>query len=229
MPGVGAFTMYGAREAMAAGIPHIEEQIKAIEIAVSENAGLAFDLAKTLIESTCKTILAERSVAFESNDDLPGLFKAVTKQIPFLPPDASAEADARRSLLQTLSGLNSAVQGVCELRNSYGFASHGADGPRARLEGVQALLVAQTADAIVGFLYGAHCQEREIPPARLELNHHPQFNEFVDEQHEPARIFEIEYRPSDVLFNVDLEAYRNALAEHLAEKAAVDALAEIAS
>ena len=72
-----------------------------------------------------------------------------TTNLPLLPASASSEAEARKSLAQTLSGLHTALQGVCELRNAYGFASHGSDGPRPVMEGVQALLAAQAADAIV--------------------------------------------------------------------------------
>ena len=40
------FLMHGARDAMAAGLAHIEAQVKGIEQAVAENPGLAFDLAE---------------------------------------------------------------------------------------------------------------------------------------------------------------------------------------
>jgi Abortive infection C-terminus len=109
---------------------------------------LAFDLAKTVVESACRTILAERKIAFGFDDDLPRLFKSVTAHLPILPVAASAEIEARKSLAQTLNGLHTALQGVCELRNTYGFASHGTAGPRAPMESVQALLAAQAADAI---------------------------------------------------------------------------------
>jgi hypothetical protein len=44
------FVMHGARAAIASGLVHITQQVEAIERAVDENPGLAFDLAKTLIE-----------------------------------------------------------------------------------------------------------------------------------------------------------------------------------
>lgn len=214
----GPFVMHGARAAIADGMPHIEEQVKGIERAVIENPGLAFDLAKTLIESACRTILTERGIAFELGDDLPKLFKTATNSLPFLPHSASGEADVRKSLEQTLSGLHTAVQGVCELRNACGFASHGSDRPRPAMEGVQALLAAGTADAIVGFLHRVHRQDRPPPPsAPLEYDDNPNFNGYVDEVHEPVRIFESEYQPSEVLFNVDREAYRNYLVFYEAE------------
>lgn len=65
------FVMRGARAALADGLGHIEAQVEALEGAVLENPGLAFDLARTLVESTCKTILSERKAAYSDNDDLP--------------------------------------------------------------------------------------------------------------------------------------------------------------
>ncbi len=214
------FVMHGARAAIAGGMLHIEQQVKALELAVTENTGLAFDLSKTLIEGACKTIISERGNEFDKDDDLPKLFKAVCQTIPFLPVALATDAGARKSLLQTLNGLNTAVQGVCELRNAFGFASHGSDGPRPIMEGVQALLAAQAADAIVGFLYRVHSQDLTRPPRNLPLDYedHPHFNDWIDDQSEPVRILSFPpYRPSEVLFNVDREAYRDLLTEYAAE------------
>jgi hypothetical protein len=77
---------------------------------------------------------------------------------------------------------------------------------------VQALLVAQAADAIVGFLYRIHQQERETPPrVRLEYGDNSDFNSYIDDENSLVHIFALEYRPSEVLFAVDPEAYRDAL------------------
>jgi hypothetical protein len=212
------FVMHGARDAMAGGLVHIEEQVTGIEQAVVENPGLAFDLAKTLVESVCRAVLGERSVAYDEADDLPKLFRIATQHLPFLPQTASDAAKVRRSLAQTLSGLSTAIQGICELRNQCGFASHGAGTPRPTMESVQALLAAEAADTIVGFLHRVHRHDRtppKIPP--LEYDDNSDFNSYVDEVHEPVRIFESEYQPSEVLFNVDREAYRNYLAVYEAE------------
>jgi len=212
-----AFVMNGAREAMVNGIPHIDEQIRSIEQAVIEKPGFAFDLAKTLIESVCKTILTERKIAFESNDDLPKLFKAVTANLPLLPSAASDAADARKSLKKTLGGLHTAVQGVCELRNAYGFASHGTEGGRPLMEKVQALMVAQSADAIVGFIHRIHRAERlPSPTSPLRYEDNDAFNDYVDEAHGPVRIFDSEFKPSVILFQLEPETYRITLAEYKA-------------
>jgi len=210
------FVMHGARAAVAGGMLHIEEQVKALEVAIDQNAGLAFDLARTLVESTCKTIITERGSLFDKDDDLPKLFKTVTLCVPFLPVALAGDSGARKSIQQTLSGLNTALLGVCELRNAFGFASHGSDGPRPVMEGIQALLVAQAADSIIGFLYRVHRQDLSRPKTvRLEYDDNSDFNEWLDEQCEPVRILSLPtYRPSEVLFNVDQEAYRDLLSEH---------------
>lgn len=208
------FTMYNSREAMAAGLTHIEEQVKAIERAVTENPNLTFDLAKTVVESTCKTILKDRKVTFEAGDNLPKLFKTVVMNLPMLPVAASAEVEARRSLAQTMNGLHTALHGVCELRNIHGFASHGKEESHPPLGTIQALLAAQTADTIIGFFHRLHLQDRTRPDvSRLAYEDNVEFNEYVDDANEAVRIFDLRYQPSEVLFSVDSEAYRTLLSE----------------
>ena len=208
------FVMHGARDAIATGLTHIEEQVAAIEQAVAQNPALAFDLARTLVESACRTILLERKVAYSENDDVPKLFKIVTNHLPFLPPTASGEPETRESLSRTLSGLNTAIQGICELRNRCGFASHGAGSSRVAMEAVQALLAAEAADAIVGFLHGVHRQDRTPSPSETAIyDENPEFNESVDEQHDVVQIFNEEFLPSRVLFELAPEPYRLYLAE----------------
>lgn len=212
------FVMHGARAAIAGGLLHVEEQVKSIERAVDENPGLAFDLAKTLIESACRSILSERGIAFDPQDDLPKLFRTATSTLPFLPTTASGEAEIRKSLAKTLSGLHTAVQGVCELRNDCGFASHGTDSARPPMESVQALLAAETADAIVGFLHRVHRQDRAPPSSPvLKYEDNPDFNNYIDELHETVRIFSSEFVPSEVLYGLEPESYRLALDEFKAE------------
>lgn len=205
--------MHGARAAIASGVDHIEQQVEALEFAVSANPGLAFDLAKTLIESVCRKMLDDRSLTYGKSDNLPVLFKLVKQRLPFLPPAASGDSEARRSLEKTLSGLGTAIHGVCELRNHCGFASHGSGGPRPALEGVQALLAAQAADAVIGFLHRVHLQDRAPMPPRLRYDDHQAFNDSIDEAHGPLRVFEIELRLSEVLFTMEPETYRIYLAE----------------
>ena len=212
------FLMQGARDAIASGLAHIEQQVKTLELAVMENPALAFDLSKTLVESVCRAVLQERSIAFSPDDDLPRLFKMVSQSLQFLPPTASNEVQVRQSLAQTLNGLSTAIQGICELRNQCGFASHGSGTPRPLMESVQALLAAEAADTIVGFLYRVNRQERTpVPSPHTLYEDNSSFNDSVDETCEIIRIFDEEFLPSRVLFELAPEPYRVYLAEYRTE------------
>ena len=218
------FSMHGARDAIAGGLDHIGEHVKGIERAVAEQPGLAFDLAKTLVESACRTILKERSIAISSDDDLPKLFKAVTRSLPFLPVEASAEAEVGKSLRQTLGGLHTAMQGICELRNRCGFASHGSDGPRPKMEPAQAMLAAGAAGALVCFLHRVHRQDQAPRPAsRAMFDENPAFNTHVDDTHGMIRIFDAEFRASEVLYQMERESYRVYLTEFTTEVEGMEA------
>jgi len=219
------FVMHGARDAMEAGLAHIKEQVQAIEQAVAQNPALAFDLARTLVETACRTILKERGIDYRENDDLPKLFKTASSNLPFLPSTASGGAEVRKSLAQTLNGLSTAIQGICELRNQCGFASHGSDQPRPVMESVQALMAAQAADTIVGFLHRVHRQDQPpSPSSRASYEANQAFNDAVDEAHGPIRIYDIEFRASEVLFQMEPESYRIYAADldEEAERSAAD-------
>ena len=208
------FVMHGARDAIARGFAHVEQQVEAVERAVVENPGLAFDLSKTLIESVCRRILLDRAITFDSTDDLPQLYRKVTQIMPLLPIGASQEVGIRRSLEQTLSGLRTSIQGICELRNQCGFASHGSAISRPAMEWIQAWMAAEAADTIVGFLCRIHWQDRTITAAReTSYDENLDFNRSIDESHGSFRVLDAEFRPSEVLFQMEPETYRIHLAE----------------
>jgi hypothetical protein len=217
------FAMHGAREilALTAGAVHIEQQTRALEDAVARNPGLAFDLAKALIESVCKTILRDRGQAVSDEDDLPKLFGNTLGQLRVLPEAHTGDRETGRSIRKTTGALYAVVQGICELRNKQGFASHGKVAETQPLETVQAELVARSADAVVSFLFKAH-RSYAVPaarPKRVEYADNEGFNAFVDESHEPINIFTLSYRPSEVLYSVDYQAYVESLNSYLSEQA----------
>ncbi len=73
------FQMVGSRASMLEGpIPDIiEQQIQALEDAIERVPDFAFDLAKTLVETICKTIIEDSSPAFFATfGDAPSYFRA---------------------------------------------------------------------------------------------------------------------------------------------------------
>lgn len=215
------FEMVGTRAAVLDGpvAKGIEEQIEAIENALANVPDFAFDLSKTLVESVCKAVLADFGQHAESNWDGPKLLRETTNRLSLLPRNHPNAASARESLVRTLKGLLQTIQGLCELRNKYGMASHGRDPFSARLELRQATLAAQAADTIASFLYRVHRDAlMKAPGARVYYEDHADFNEAFDRDNEPIRLGELELLPSRVLFHADMEAYKAALNEFIVDR-----------
>jgi hypothetical protein len=217
------FLMHGSRAVLASfgSAVHIEHQIHTIERAISENPPLAFDLAKALVETICRTILQDRGKTYDSNWELNKLFNETTQCLRLVPETHSADPDMRRSIQRTLAGLNGLIQGLCELRNKAGIASHGHDAFDIPMETLQALLAARAADALVHYLFSVHrSYVRDPNIGRIHYDDFGEFNDFVNESHEPIQIFELVFQASEVLFYVDADGYRAKLAEFQTDKKA---------
>ena len=61
---------------------------------------------------------------------------------------------------------------------------------------------------------------------RQKYNDNLDFNEWLDEQQEEIRIVDTVLSPSEVLFNTDPKAYRNALVEFMGGSLEEEVLAE---
>lgn len=213
--------MVGARAAVLEGpiANALEQQIRAIENALESVPDFAFDLSKTLVESVCKTVLADMGQPADPNWDAPKLLKETTNRLALLPRNHPNPAKARDSVAKTIRGLLQTIQGLCELRNGYGMASHGRDGFAARLDLRQATLAAQAADTIVSFLYRIHRDAMsQTPGARIYYEDHADFNEVFDRNNEMIRLGELELLPSRAMFHTDPEAYKAALNDFLAQR-----------
>jgi hypothetical protein len=209
------FIMTGARKAISAGLYQIKRQVEAIESLTEDNPNLVFDLAKTIVESTCKTIISERNGEYNKTDNLSKLLKTAADFTPFLPIQLSGNTEVRMGLTKALQGLATTIQGICELRNTAGFASHGKDTLGQELECIHATLLAQAADAIVGFLYCTHKQDRSKPDSPEQIyERNLVFNEWIDSSFgQSIVILECSFKPSEVLFALDSAYYEAALAE----------------
>ena len=215
------FQMVGARSAILDGpvVELIQNQIDAIENALENVPDFAFDLSKTLVESVCKTVLEDIGQPANPKWEALQLLRETTDRLSLLPRNHPNPARTRDSILKTIRGMHQTIQGLCELRNDYGMASHGRDVFSARLDLRQATLAAQAADTIVAFLYSIHRDAlRQMPGVRIRYDDHPDFNEAIDSDNEMIRLGELELLPSQVLYQVDQEAYKAALIDFIAER-----------
>ena len=213
------FQMVGARAAFLSGptAESLDQLVQAIENAVEDVPDFAFGLSKALIESVCKTVLADIGHPADANWDAPRLLRETTNRLALLPDRHPAKA--RESVEKTVRGLLQTIQGLCELRNNHDMASHGRDAFSPRLALRQATLAAQAADTIVSFLYRIHRDAlARTPGERVYYEDHKDFNEAFDQDNDLVQIGDLRLLPSRVLFHTDQEAYKAALGDFVEQR-----------
>ncbi|HET9376702.1 MAG TPA: abortive infection family protein [Chthoniobacterales bacterium] len=98
---------------------HLAEQIRRMESSIEADPSLAIGTAKELIETCCKTILAERGKSVIGTPDVSVLTKQTLRELKLVPegvPDAARGADVIKRLLSNLGTIGN---GLAELRGLY--------------------------------------------------------------------------------------------------------------
>jgi hypothetical protein len=134
---------------------HLAEQIRRMEASIEIDPSLAIGTAKELIETYCKTILAERGKPVVGTPDVSTLTKATLKELKLVPegvPEASRGADVIKRLLSNLGTIGN---GLAELRGLYG-TGHGKHGSTTGLGVRHAKLAVGAAATLVVFLFETH-------------------------------------------------------------------------
>lgn len=111
----------------------------------SDPAG-AITLARTLIEDVCRWLLDDLGVAAADQDDLPALYRKVSKALQLAPDDHSEQV-----FKQILGNCQSVVESLGALRNKLGDA-HGGGPKRARPAPRHAELAVNLAGSMATFL-----------------------------------------------------------------------------
>ena len=214
------FTMSGARGVLIRlkGAGHMQQQIELIETSVVTYPNNVFDIAKALVETCCKTILTDRSVAYDKDSDLPQLFRSLLENIRMVPEDHSGDSELQGKVRKLVGATQAMVTALCELRNHAGMSSHGKDAFEIALLPAQALFAARTADALVSYLFTMHLDHTgPRDGARRRHSDMPDFNAYVDDLHSKVTIFTYEYSASEVLFEVDRSAYDDEFEAYTAD------------
>ena len=219
-----SFTLHGCRDVwQQMGEPNnIERMIRLLEGAVLNDPALAFDTAKSLIESVCRTIFLERNEPCDTAWDVPKLLKETTRFIG-LTPDGHDPA-VSDILRRIAGGLQNTIQSLGELRSKQGLIGHGKEANAPELDGLHALFAARAADSLVHFVYTAHRAYPGVVNAAVvavvpdPLEDYEPFNAYVDELHGEWNVFEVPFKPSYVLRSLDPDAYRSYLTEYRTEQ-----------
>lgn len=134
---------------------HLTEQIRRLEGSVETDPSLAIGTAKELIETCCKTILAERGKPVAGAPDVSTLTKETLKELRLVPEGIADAARGADVIKRLLSNLGTIGNGLAELRGLYG-TGHGKHGSATGLRARHAKLAVGAAATLVVFLFETH-------------------------------------------------------------------------
>lgn len=191
----------------------IREQVEALENAMPDRPGSVVSFCRTIIETTCKTILTDRGVPLDESWEAPKLVSEAIRYLNLGPKDdGGVDAKLNEGAKSLTRGLNQIISGVVEIRNAHGSAAHGADAYAPLLDSRYAEILARSTDAVVGLLFRSHLESAQRDPlARFTYEEHTDFNEYIDSDHGPFEVLETPVIASEALYRTDFQAYRAAL------------------
>lgn len=134
---------------------HLAEQIRRMEASAETDPSLAIGTAKELIETCCKTILAERGKPVTGTPDVSTLTKETLKELELVPEGVPESARGANVIKRLLSNLGTIGNGLAELRGLYG-TGHGKHGSATSLGSRHAKLAVGTAATLAVFLFETH-------------------------------------------------------------------------
>ena len=126
-----------------------------------EETDLAIGTAKELLETMCKSILKQKNIPVDKNWELTRIMKETANSIDLLPKKVDDATKAESSIKQMLGGISSIVQGITELRNSYG-TGHGKDADFKGLENPYARLIVGVVSEIAIFYLAINGETAEL-------------------------------------------------------------------
>lgn len=138
---------------------HLAEQIRRIERSIHDDPALAIGTAKELVETCCKTILAQRGKPVSGAPDIPTLTKATLKELQLVPEGIHDRARGSDVIKRVLSNLGTIGNGLAELRGLYG-TGHGKDGNSGGLSARHAKLAVGAASTLATFLFDTHLETK---------------------------------------------------------------------
>ncbi|MBN9247740.1 MAG: abortive infection family protein [Hyphomicrobium sp.] len=136
----------------------LHSQIARINASIETDPALAIGTAKEMVETTCKTILADLG-AEHATLDLGDLVKAASKALKLVPDGVPNETKGADAIKKTLRSLGATVAGLGEMRNFYG-SGHGQDGRPKGLKPRHARLAVGAASTLAMFLFETHDDRR---------------------------------------------------------------------
>jgi hypothetical protein len=139
---------------------YVDIQIKRLQESVESDPELAIGTAKEFVETICKTILEEKNVEFDKNEDFPKLVRVTLKQLKLAAEDIPDQVKAAKTIRIMLQNLASISNGLSELRNPYG-TGHGKLAKSKGLEPRHARLAVGAATTLAVFIFETYSKQQK--------------------------------------------------------------------
>jgi hypothetical protein len=185
----------------------LEDYILRIETYRDNDGVLVLENCKALIESICKTILEDLDETIPSGENIQNLVSTACNKMTCLPNTS----DLTRSFVTV-------AQRLGEFRNDFSVIGHGAsvyqiEDRRNKITRAATDFMITTVEQLAVFLITVY--QEEYPTAiqkNIRYEDNTDFNQQLDEDIGPIQIgIYGPYSPSEILFNIEIDAYRTAI------------------
>jgi len=191
----------------------LSSHIGRIEYQINDDPTSAIGSTKSLVESICKTILDYEQGEYDKNDNVNKLVKKTIQILKIENPDLI-------SLFG--NGLVSSMHNLGELRNRIDESSHGKSllDKNKKIDSITTSFLINSAETIACFLIEFY--EIEHPRKKgekgedeFDFQKMEEFNDYLNDQYGNVTIANIPYTTSEVLFAVDITAYKDEHQKYL--------------
>lgn len=211
---VDVFRLRGCRELLEEhpdSLP-IRSAIDVIERSIPRDPGVAFTHCRGLLETVCKTILADRGIDSEADAKTNWLMSQTLKVLKLTPNDFDGDDRVEEGVADVLRGLSQLTNGIVALRNSQGVGPHGKDALEGVLDADYAIISAHAVDAAATLLYRMHRKQAKIHPLkRIRFGDFPAFDAHLDQAYPNLMVEDTPLQASKALCLLDPESYRQKL------------------
>ena len=194
---------------------HLNQRVTELLDAINEvSSGRVLDASKNLLETVFRTIITDKNGCVRE-----GRRAATLPELYAQAKECVSLSDEPEVIDKVSELCGKAVLIIGQLRNNYGFSSHGRDGYDTRQVGMfESLLVARVTLGVTNLFYGKHLNSPLLHMnARIRYEDFEAFNSYFDSSREDITIEGILIRPSEALFYADEIAYREHLVEYLGQ------------
>lgn len=178
-----------------------------------QESGLLIGHCKAIIEGFCKSLLDEKGIEYPGDSKIGWLAKRAIQALDVAQgvENEKKARDAFKSLITSFAAnMEVAAKAVGELRNDFCPLAHGKSNIHKPLDIHYAEFIGRQTDSLVGFIYELAVNHRVLEP-ELAFQDNSDFNDYLDDEFEPTVIYDDTYLPSEILYNLKTDKYRDAL------------------